>query len=93
MPEPEELPALDEVHCEGAEPLQGDYGLTCPLCDLFVAWGYNGKPNENADRNHLILMRREHWNRPDKPGANPFTKSGLYGKAAQSADGDWYGSH
>lgn len=90
-PEPVQavLPALDEEHCVGAEPMQGYNGMTCPTCDLFIPYSRN----KNENRNHEILMRGEHWNRPDKPGANPFTKSGLYGKAAEAADGDWYGSH
>lgn len=29
----------------------------------------------------------------DKPGMNPLREDGLYGKAAQAADGDWYSSH
>jgi len=30
---------------------------------------------------------------PEGSGRNPLRRDGLYGKEAQAADGDWYGSH
>lgn len=80
-------------YCPGAPPTRLRRGLKCPLCGLFEPYGYLGEPNANADRSHEVLMAGRHWNRPDNPGSNPYTPSGLYGKAAEAAEGDWYGSH
>ena len=72
--------------CEGAESIREKTGYRCPKCGLFLE--YTDRPNEN--KNHEILMRGHHWNRPNRPGANPFTENGHYGKAA---GGDWYMDH
>lgn len=84
-----EAERLRNEPCPGAAPIAEGRDLRCPKCGLFIK--FDG--NETAFTNHLVLMRGEHWNRGENYEGNPFTRSGLYGKAAQAADGDWYSSH
>lgn len=76
----------DSGLCEGADPIREKTGLKCPKCGLFLEY----TDNSNENKNNGILMAGRHWNRPDRPNANPFTSNGMYGKAA---GGDWYMDH
>ncbi len=79
--------------CPGAAPIADGLTLRCPKCDLTLV---HDDTVGNLYRSHLILMRSRHWNRPDRPDANPFTGNGMWGKAASSYDdapGDWYMNH
>jgi hypothetical protein len=81
-----------EQRCPGADPIREKTGFRCPKCDLFLE--YTDRPNEN--KSHEINLTGVHWNRPDRPDANPFTLNGRSGKAATFEDddgSDWYMNH
>lgn len=48
------------------------------------------KKSEKAEKKRRDAMPKYH---KEGSGLNPYRKDGLYGKAAEAADGDWYSSH
>lgn len=76
-------------YCPGTDnPKVATKGVKCPKCGLKL----NLKDYSHSSIASLSdALRYEHW--VHAGGGNPFHRTGLSGKAAAAADGDWYGSH
>jgi predicted cupin superfamily sugar epimerase len=76
--------------CEGGAVVETKKYMKCEKCGLK---GEKARYNSVSNLRYLLDEKHwKHWKHTNKDD-NWARADGLYGKAAQYADGDWYGSH